>query len=47
MVLTFIAGTVGLLVWAAVRKVLEKRGGDGAGVRIGETGAGYVPVGGR
>ncbi|EPE32542.1 hypothetical protein GLAREA_07676 [Glarea lozoyensis ATCC 20868] len=32
-VLSFIAGTVGLLGWAAVRKVLErrKRGGEGEG----------------
>ncbi|KAL5313864.1 hypothetical protein ACEPPN_018287 [Leptodophora sp. 'Broadleaf-Isolate-01'] len=44
-VLTFIAGTVGLLVWAAVRKVVERRRGEG--VRIGEgTGTGsYAPVG--
>ncbi|KAG4429058.1 hypothetical protein IFR05_015462 [Cadophora sp. M221] len=41
-VLTFIAGTVGLLVWAAVRKVVERRRGEG--VRIGE-GTSYAPVG--
>lgn len=44
-VLTFIAGTLGLLGWAAVRKVLEGRRGEG--VRIGEGGAAgsYAPVG--
>ncbi|KAH7403422.1 hypothetical protein BKA64DRAFT_744020 [Cadophora sp. MPI-SDFR-AT-0126] len=47
-VLTFIAGTLGLLGWAAVRKVLEGRKGEG--VRIGEGGGGsatgsYAPVG--
>ncbi|KAH7330233.1 hypothetical protein BKA65DRAFT_460925 [Rhexocercosporidium sp. MPI-PUGE-AT-0058] len=44
-VLTFITGTVGLLVWAAVRKVVERRRGEG--VRIGEGAAAgsYVPVG--
>lgn len=41
-VLTFIAGTVGLLGWAAVRKILEKRKGDN--VRIGDTREGYAPV---
>lgn len=45
MVLTFIAATVGLLAWAGIRKVLEKRNGDG--VRIGETAQGYTSVGGR
>jgi hypothetical protein len=44
-VMTFIAGTVGLLGWAAVKKVLEKRQGDG--VRIGEVQDGYTPVGTR
>lgn len=44
MVITFIAGTLGLLGWAAVRKVLEKRQGDGLGVRIGEGQEGYAPV---
>lgn len=43
-VLTFIAATVGLLGWAFVRKVLEKRKADN--VRIGET-QGYTAVGGR
>lgn len=43
-VLTFIAGTVGLLGWAAVRKLLEKRTDDR--VRIGDL-AGYSAVGGR
>jgi len=43
--MTFIAGTVGLLGWAAVKKVLEKRQGDG--VRIGEVQDGYTPVGTR
>lgn len=44
-VLTFIAGTLGLLGWAAVRKVLEGRRSEG--VRIGESGAAgsYAPVG--
>lgn len=42
MVLTFIAGTVGLLVWAGVRKVVEKRRGEG--VRIGDQQS-YAPVG--
>jgi hypothetical protein len=44
-VLTFIAGTLGLLAWAAVRKVIEKRQGEG--VRIGEAQDGYAPVGTR
>lgn len=43
-VLTFIFATVGLLGWAFVRKVLEKRKTDT--VRIGET-EGYAAVGGR
>ncbi|CAL3963859.1 unnamed protein product [Diplocarpon coronariae] len=41
-VLTFIAGTVGLLAWAGVRKIVEKRRGEG--LRIGESQS-YVPVG--
>lgn len=44
MVLTFIAGTLGLLGWAAVRKVLEKKEEN---VRIGEQQEGYAPVGAR
>jgi hypothetical protein len=44
-VLTFIAATVGLLAWAGIRKVLEKRMGDG--VRIGDTSQGYTSVGER
>jgi hypothetical protein len=43
-VLTFIGVTVGLLAWAAVRKLLEKRKG---GVRVEDTQRGYAPVGGR
>jgi len=43
-VLTFITATVGLLGWAFVKKVLEKRKADA--VRIGET-EGYTAVGGR
>lgn len=43
-VLTFIAGTLGLLGWAAVRKVVEKRKGLNAG--IGDT-QGYTPVAAR
>lgn len=43
-VLTFIIATVGLLGWAFVRKVLEKRKADA--VRIGES-EGYASVGGR
>lgn len=45
MVLTFIAGTIGLLVWAAVRKVVERRREEG--VRISEVGVAgsYAPVG--
>jgi hypothetical protein len=52
-VLLFIAATVGLLVWAGVRRLLEKRGmmggtgaravaGAGAGAALGE----YMPVNG-
>ncbi|KAI6713440.1 hypothetical protein JHW43_004042 [Diplocarpon mali] len=41
-VLTFIAGTVGLLAWAGVRKIVERRRGEG--LRIGESQS-YVPVG--
>lgn len=43
-VLTFIAGTIGLLLWAGVRKVLDKRQGD---VRVEDTQRGYSAVGGR
>ncbi|KAF7856836.1 hypothetical protein EAF04_009598 [Stromatinia cepivora] len=42
-VLTFIAGTLGLLGWAAVRKVVDKR--KGLNVGIGDTQQGYTPVG--
>ncbi|KAL2067341.1 hypothetical protein VTL71DRAFT_1766 [Oculimacula yallundae] len=46
-VLTFIAGTVGLLVWAGVRKVVDRRRSEG--VRIGEGPSppvgSYAPVG--
>jgi hypothetical protein len=44
-VLTFITTTLGLLIWAAVRNVLEKRKPEGA--RIGSTQQDYVAVGGR
>jgi len=44
-VLSFIAVTVGLLAWAAVRKVIEKRQGEG--VRMSDTQEGYSRVGGR
>jgi len=44
-VLTFIAATVGLLAWAAVRKIIDNRRGEG--VKIGETTQGYTSVGGR
>ena len=44
-VLTFITTTLGLLIWAAVRKVLEKRKLEG--VRIGSTQQGYAAVEGR
>ncbi|KAF8867070.1 hypothetical protein BDZ45DRAFT_577604 [Acephala macrosclerotiorum] len=44
-VLTFICGTMGLLVWAAIRKFLEKR--KGGEVRMEDTQRGYAPVGGR
>lgn len=47
MVLTFIAGTIGLLGWAGVRRCLESRG-RGEGLRIGDAAVGsYAPVGGR
>lgn len=48
-VLTFIAGTVGLLVWAAVKRVLENRetGRANGGARVGEREGEYVSVGGR
>ena len=45
MVLTFIGVTIGLLGWAAVRKVMEKRQGEG--VRMADTQEGYARVGGR
>jgi hypothetical protein len=44
-VLTFIGTTVGLLGWAAVRKILEKR--KAGNVRIGDGQQGYVPVDGQ
>ena len=44
-VLTFITTTLGLLIWAAVRKVLEKRKPEG--VRIGSTQQDYTAVEGR
>ena len=44
-VLTFIGVTIGLLGWAAVRKVMEKRQGEG--VRMADTQEGYARVGGR
>ena len=37
-VLTFIAGTLGLLGWAAVRKVIEKRKNAGASIRDNQQG---------
>lgn len=40
-VLTFIAGTMALLGWAAVRKLLERRNNSGGGERQ----EGYVAVG--
>lgn len=43
--LTFIGVTIGLLGWAAVRKVIERRKGEG--VRIAGTQEGYERVGGR
>lgn len=43
--LTFIAGTLGLLGWAGVRKVLEKRNRAAAG--IGDNQQGYSAVEGR
>ncbi|KAH8592509.1 hypothetical protein B0O99DRAFT_653881 [Bisporella sp. PMI_857] len=42
-VLTFITGTVGLLGWAAVKKVLEKRKVSNLGIQ--DTQQGYVAVG--
>ena len=45
MVLSFIAVTIGLLGWAAVRKVIDRRQGEG--VRMGDTQEGYSRVGGR
>jgi hypothetical protein len=44
-VLTFIGVTIGLLGWAAVRKVMERRQGEG--VRMADTQEGYARVGGR
>ncbi|KAH8809843.1 hypothetical protein F5882DRAFT_97703 [Hyaloscypha sp. PMI_1271] len=44
-VLTFIGVTIGLLGWAAVRKAMERR--EGEGVRIAGTQEGYERVGGR
>jgi hypothetical protein len=44
-VLTFIGVTIGLLGWAAVRKMMEKRQGEG--VRMADTQEGYARVGGR
>jgi hypothetical protein len=44
-VLTFIGVTIGLLGWAAVRKVIERRKGED--VRIAGTQEGYERVGGR
>lgn len=41
--LTFIAVTIGLLGWAAVKKVMEKRSGEG--VRMTDTQEGYTRVG--
>ena len=43
-VLTFIGVTLGLLGWAALRKMLEGRKGE---VRIADTQQGYARVGGR
>jgi hypothetical protein len=42
-VLTFIAGTLGLLGWAAIRKVIEKRKAGSLGGE--NTQQGYVAVG--
>ncbi|KAH6678377.1 hypothetical protein B0J14DRAFT_321045 [Halenospora varia] len=42
-VLTFIATTIGLLGWAAVRKLMEQR--KSGPTRIGDTQQGYAPVG--
>lgn len=44
-VLTFIATTVGLLGWAAARKIVEKRK-EGV-TRVADTQQGYAPVDGR
>jgi hypothetical protein len=43
--LTLIATTVGLLGWAAARKVLEKRN-EGVN-RVGDPQQGYIAVGGQ
>ena len=45
MVLSFIAVTIGLLGWAAVRKVTERNQGDG--IRMADTQEGYSRVRGR
>jgi hypothetical protein len=42
-VVTFIMVTVGLLGWAAIRKILERRKGDNTG--RGDTQQGYIAVG--
>jgi hypothetical protein len=44
-VLTFIGVTLGLLCWAAMRKILDKTKGEA--VRISDTQEGYARVGGR
>lgn len=47
MVLIFLAGTLGLLGWAGVRNVLERRvRGVGVG-GVADRGRGYVAVGAR
>lgn len=47
MVLTFIAGTMGLLGWAGVRKLVEKRNAAATGIGLGDTQQGYSAVEGR
>jgi hypothetical protein len=42
-VLMFIGVTIGLLGWAAVRKVMERKNGDG--VRMADAQEGYIRVG--
>jgi hypothetical protein len=44
-VLTFIGVTIGLLGWAAVRKISDKRRGETA--RIADAQEGYARIGGR